>query len=122
MKAIVSKGYSVYHAGRHYKENEIIDLPEEKVRSMERSGHVNSKRTVQVPLGGVDSEGKPTKVEKVEVASRFAFDPDGLRGLDLDQLNVMIAERDPSVEPYESVEEATAHLSQDWVEPKAEVA
>jgi hypothetical protein len=44
------------------------------------------------------------------------MDPDGIRGLALDQLNIMILERDDEVAPFETVEEAAAWLSQDYEE------
>ena len=48
--------------------------------------------------------------------SIWVVDPSGIRGLDVDQLNVMILERDAKVQPFETVEEASAWLSQDYEE------
>jgi hypothetical protein len=48
--------------------------------------------------------------------SIWTMDPDGIRGLALDQLNIMILERDDEVAPFETVEEAAAWLSQDYEE------
>lgn len=62
---------------------------------------------------GMSDTGKPVKV-----ASKWALDPDALRGVELDQLNVMIIERDAEQQPFDSVEEAIAWLSQDYEEPK----
>ena len=61
------------------------------------------------PVAGLSESGNP-----VAVNSRWDLDPDGLRGMTLDQLNVMILERDDSVEPQETVEEAVEWLSQDF--------
>jgi hypothetical protein len=61
------------------------------------------------PVAGISESGNP-----VAVNSRWDLDPDGLRGMTLDQLNVMILERDDSVEPLETVEEAVEWLSQDF--------
>lgn len=47
--------------------------------------------------------------------SKFAIDPDGLSGMDLDDLNVMISERDENAQPCDTVEEAIGILSQDFV-------
>jgi hypothetical protein len=44
------------------------------------------------------------------------MDPDGIRGMSLDQLNVLILERDDSVELFEDVDEAAAWLSKDFEE------
>ena len=60
---------------------------------------------------GISEEGTPT------ITSLWAIDPDGLRSMSLDQLNVMIMERDDKVEPFEDLEEAIAWLSQDYEEP-----
>lgn len=49
------------------------------------------------------------------VPSRWALDPDGLRGMDVDDLNVMILEIDQDVDPFETAEEAIAWLTQDYV-------
>ena len=48
--------------------------------------------------------------------SIWTMDPDGIRGMSLDQLNVLILERDDSVELFEDVDEAAAWLSKDFVE------
>ena len=48
--------------------------------------------------------------------SIWVVDPVGILGLSLDQLNIMILERDGSVEPFETAEEAAAWLSQDFEE------
>lgn len=52
-----------------------------------------------------------------KVASKWARDPDSLRGMDLDSLNVMVAELDDSVPPFETQGEAVAFLSQDYEAP-----
>jgi hypothetical protein len=48
--------------------------------------------------------------------SIWAMDPSGIRGLDVDQLNIMILERDDRIEPFETAEEAAAWLCQDFEE------
>lgn len=49
-----------------------------------------------------------------QATSKWTIDPTSLEGRDLEQLNVMILERDPNQSPFATVEEAKAHLSQDY--------
>lgn len=51
--------------------------------------------------------------------SPWTIDPSTLEGKDVDELNVMILERDPEQETMETVEEAVAFLSQDYVPEKS---
>ena len=46
--------------------------------------------------------------------SKWSLNPADLEGKDLDELNVMVLERDETVDPFETVEEAVAWLSQDF--------
>jgi len=46
--------------------------------------------------------------------TKWNFDPALLAGKEIDQLNVMIQERDPSVHPFDTVEEAIAFLSSEF--------
>jgi len=55
-------------------------------------------------------EGRGDKVSPTP----WVFDPESLQGIDIDQLNVLIAERDESIEPFEDVDEAIDWLSQDY--------
>lgn len=52
------------------------------------------------------------------IPSIWVTDPVGILGLSVDQLNIMILERDGSIEPFETAEEAAAWLCQDYEEPK----
>lgn len=66
---------------------------------------------------------RPT-VQEIDRAqrSKFAIDPDGIRALTLDQLNVMVQERDASIAPFETEEEAVACLSADYIAPATETS
>lgn len=61
-----------------------------------------------------------TKIEHVKTTERKApttpwtFDPIGLKGKSLDELNVMVAERQKDGPKFESVVEAVAFLTQDF--------
>jgi len=46
--------------------------------------------------------------------TKWNLDPNDLVHKSLKELNVMVAERDPSVEPFETPGEASAFLSQDF--------
>lgn len=50
------------------------------------------------------------------IPSIWIVDPSGIRGLSLDQLNIMILERDPDVAPFEDELEAAGWLSKDFEE------
>lgn len=70
------------------------------------------------PESALSPEGKPIPVH----FGKWDLDPEKLQGLDLDQLNVMVLERDPSIEEFQTVEEAIEWLSQDFAPeaPKGE--
>jgi len=80
---------------------------------------------IEAELGG---DGLPPGVEAatsmgengkpVKIASKWNLDPDGLRGMSLDQLNVMIMERDDSIGLLDTEEEAIALLSEDYEAPE----
>lgn len=50
--------------------------------------------------------------------SRLAMDPATLEGMSLEQLNVLVAERAPDEQPFDTVDEAIAFLSQDFDTPR----
>lgn len=60
-----------------------------------------------IPGPVVDSAGSPK--------GPWIFDPATLSGKPLDELNVIIKERDEAVEPFATVEEAIAFLSQNYI-------
>ena len=87
-----------------------------------------------IPIGEDGNEGKEKPIEvkapqtiippketeisdSKESGSVWVLDPDGLFGKDIEELNVMIAERQPEVDPFDTAEEAITWLSQDYVEP-----
>ena len=97
--------------------------------------------TAPIPIGeqGTDGDAKPIEIEQPKSAftkeepekvstpvedkiegkkgSVWILDPDGLRSKSLEELNVMVIERQPELEPFETYQEAVAWLSQDYVEP-----
>ncbi len=60
-----------------------------------------------VPGPEVDGAGSPV--------SHWIFNPAELAGKPLDELNIIIKERDAAVEPFATVEEAIAFLSQNYI-------
>lgn len=65
----------------------------------------------------------PASQAKGSRKSKWDLDPDALRGLSVDQLNVMIRERDENfVVPFETVEECVAHLCADFKPPVRDLA
>lgn len=104
---------------RQHQQSGYLSVTREAPRQMTAAEiEAESKKAVPdapgVAVTPVDSEGKPAP----QLASRWALDPDGLRGMELDALNVMILERDPAMEPADTVEEAIGLLSQDFEAPE----
>lgn len=58
-------------------------------------------------------KGVPTRPGS-GIPSLWILDPANLEGKDLDDLNVMILERDDSIEPFETIEEAIGQLCMDF--------
>jgi hypothetical protein len=56
--------------------------------------------------------GRPVRT----IPSIWIVDPAGIRGLSLDQLNIMILERDGDIAPFEDEDEAAGWLSKDFEE------
>lgn len=132
----VRRGGSVMHpnGSRVFSPGEIIPdglLSKSTVSELVRSGFVVTGKFQQgePDLGGeyfvehapgvaaaprlASGEGN----KGVTTNSPWTLDPDGLRGLDLDMLNVMVQERDASLEPFKDAAEAVGWLSQDYTEP-----
>jgi len=67
------------------------------------------------PPKGRDPKGPaaPPPGKNCQVQHLFAFSAQQLAGKSLDDLNTMILERDSDVAPYETPEEARAHLMKD---------
>ncbi len=71
----------------------------------EGAGVVIAPATVDGPK--VNASGNPT--------SKWIFDPATLTDKSVEELNVLIKENGPDVDPFDTVEEAVAFLSQDFV-------
>ena len=74
-----------------------------------------------------ETGSNPTKPITVTAQSPWSIDPDGLRGMLVAELNAMIADRlddnaRPEFKPYETAEEAIAHLSRDFKGPASDEA
>ena len=61
---------------------------------------------------GLSEDGKP---KAVKVKPRWDMDPKALKRKSLDELNIMIADKDAKVEPFETRSEAIGFLTQDFV-------
>ena len=130
----VKRGGSVPHRGRVYKEGE--ELPEDELRPKQKAELLRKGGYAEVvdvaeaaptlPPGVADlSPGKkPTELAKQikgtpEPAAATAtptwnLDPAQLEGKSLDELNVMISERDPKIPELNDRDEAVAWLTQDF--------
>lgn len=119
---IYSKSYIEVCIKSGFIEVESVDKSAEAAR--ERALAVLDENTVTLKVDAeIETVGAAPKPEApVEVAthtrvSHWNLDPDGLRGKSLDDLNILVAERDPSVEPFTTVEEAIGWLSMDYSPP-----
>lgn len=65
------------------------------------------------PTGNEIAPGSPSSV--TDSAKKWNHDPDELAALDLETLNLRVMETDPSVGPFDTVEDAIAQLSADFV-------
>lgn len=99
-----------HHEGVDISSHEGRD-PDQVRREVEEATKTGK---IQVPVSRILKSGE------VDLSKRlWDLDPDGLKGKSLEELNVMVAERDPEIPALDTVEEAVAWLSQDFVEPKA---
>jgi len=55
-----------------------------------------------------------SKPIKLDTVGRWDLDPIDLSGMSLQQLNIMVLERDPTMTPFETLEEVAAQLSKDF--------
>lgn len=72
--------------------------------------------------GGISQQiSKPAQAPAsiVQPRSPWMLDPATLEGKTIEQLNVMVAERDPSIQAFPTAPEAVAFLSQDFDRPDA---
>lgn len=84
-------------------------LPQEEIDSYLKAGFLIDTRSAPPVL----TPQKPDKKD-FKPTSKWLFNPEDLEGNTLQELNLLIKERDASVDPYETTEEAIAHLSQDY--------
>ncbi|MCP4897877.1 MAG: hypothetical protein GY906_12970 [bacterium] len=92
-------------------------------------GAEKSDKTVVAGAGGGEGTVSQGTVEKTEEQpageplvheGKWNINPAALASKSLDALNLMVIGRDETIDPFETVEEAAAFLSQDWREPKEE--
>lgn len=65
-------------------------------------------------LNPIRIETKDKAKPVTQLQSVWIMNPANLEGLDLNQLNIMVAERDPHVKPFDTVEEAKSQLTKDF--------
>lgn len=75
----------------------------------------------EVDLGNPTPKKRSTRKKKtapIEVKSLWDLNPEGLRSMSLEALNVAICEKDDTLPEFETKDEAIAWLSQDYKEPQ----
>ncbi len=105
---------SLSPSGKYYAPGAAIkvgDFGQEHVDHLVEAGYLESYAVAPpAPPAPPKREGRPVRT----IPSIWVTDPAGIRGMGVDELNIMILERDDSVEPFETAEEAIAWLSQDY--------
>lgn len=91
-------------------------LSEQEILSLQKDGWVID----AFPAAQATPAAAPARTSgKVgESPDPWGLDPDGLRGRTLEELNLLIIERDQSMPPAASVDAAIALLSRDYVPPQ----
>lgn len=109
-----------------YKQGDVIDddhLPDpQRVQHLCKVGILCSEEEEALPTDTITSNYGGVEQTKEAPArhtdKRWALDPDGLRGKPLEELNVMIKERDDSLPLMETEAEAIAFLSKNYKAPE----
>lgn len=102
----------------------IVDLEAEgcglhKIKEWEEAGHIT--KTEEAPSPDVPVPAPtPPRPEPSGAAPIWNLDPEALQGMSLAALNVMIAERNPEIGPFETDEEAIAQLTLQTVKNEVE--
>lgn len=52
--------------------------------------------------------------QKLDPVKKWNINPASLVGKDIQQLNIMVLEREPTMTPFETIEEAAAQLTRDF--------
>lgn len=84
------------------------EMAEEARTALLKSGHIEF---IGISEGG---EAPTPVVADPDKKSKWRVDPDTLRGLSLEDVNIRILEIDSTVEPFEDLDEAIAFASQDF--------
>ena len=77
---------------------------------------VTGKPVPEAPAVAAPPEEPPAapSTEKLDPVKKWNVDPVTLSGKDLQHLNIMVLERDPTMTPFETIEEAAAQLTKDF--------
>lgn len=123
MQVRIRAGVTVNHNGTIHEAGTILDVEGEDLARLSEAGVVILPALLDPSRPSVLEMDGPPSDHPVALAaallkpreSTFDVDPALLAGVPLDQLNVMIAERDPEIGACDTVEEAVSILSKDFV-------
>lgn len=123
MQVRIRAGVTVNHNGTIHEAGSLIDLEGEDLARLGEAGIVTPLLQDFHTVVPLPEDGQPPPDHPVAPAaallkpreSAFDVDPALLAGVPLEQLNVMIAERDPEIGLCDTVEEAVSILSKDFV-------
>lgn len=119
MKVVVSPGHSVLIGSDQKLPGSILNIPNEaEAKNLIKSGFVHEPgklhKKTEVPALGVEESGSLTTTTKNTAKTPWSTNPAELSETSLEDLNIMILERDPTIAPFETREEAVAQLTMDF--------
>lgn len=122
-KHVVAKGRAIHWNGQVIEEGaDVTGMPFKNMVDHIKSGFVveldtpdplpeEQRKFVEPIASDQDLAVQGTKLQAV---GKWALDPKALKGKTLDQLNVMVKERDAQLKPFEKTEDAIERLSSDF--------
>lgn len=117
-RIFVAKDHSVLLGNGRLLRGGAEVLPEHGIPFANIEGMIASGHIVERAAGEFDpdTDSGPRILPPLS-GSKFAHDPDGLRGKPLDELNMLILSIDPEMKPFDTVEEAIGQLSINYAKP-----
>lgn len=111
MKIVVAPNRSILFGVRHLMPGDDVTAVcgEQLAQEHLRSGFAVAQE--ETAAAAKTAPAKPPNLSSM----KWGLDPDGLTGHTLEHLNLLVGERDPAMPPFETVEEAIAQLSSEFV-------
>jgi hypothetical protein len=114
---IVNPGRSVQHNGKSFGPRTIIPtdaLSRAELLSLLEGGFIRVYNSQVMADIQAHDDARRTIGPRPKVEGKWTFDPALLEGKSLDELQIMILDRDEAAPEFATVNEAIIHLSQDF--------